>query len=122
MRCEQMRRLTLILCLCLALGATAAAQTKISELPAAAAATTDDLTIVVDDPAGTPATKKITVGNFAGSLFSLKTTDNLAEGSTNLYFTNTRADTRADGRIAAAVGVSVQAFDADLNIIAGLSP
>lgn len=32
------------------------------------------------------------------------TTDAVSEGSTNLYFTNTRADTRADGRIAALVG------------------
>lgn len=112
-----MKRLAVTICLALALCAAAEAQTKISELPAATAATTDDLTLVVDDPGGTPATKKITVGNFAGSLFSLKTTTDLAEG-TNLYFTNARAD----GRIAAAVGVSVQAFDADLSTFAGLSP
>ena len=31
-----------------------------------------------------------------------KDTDDLTEGSSNLYFTNTRADTRADARIAAA--------------------
>ena len=28
-----------------------------------------------------------------------KTTDNLTEGSTNLYFTNTRADARAESRL-----------------------
>jgi len=33
---------------------------------------------------------------------NISTTDNLAEGSTNLYFTNTRADARSDLRIAAA--------------------
>ncbi len=43
------------------------------------------------------------------------TTDSLTEGSTNLYFTNARAD----GRIAAAVGVSVQAYDSDLAAFAG---
>lgn len=32
------------------------------------------------------------------------TTDSLTEGSTNLYFTNTRADTRADGRITTRIG------------------
>lgn len=37
------------------------------------------------------------------------TTDDLPEGVTNLYYTNARAD----GRIAAAIGVSVQAFSAD---------
>jgi hypothetical protein len=44
-----------------------------------------------------------------------RSTTDLAEG-TNLYFT----DTRADARIAAAVGVSVQAWDADLDGLAGL--
>lgn len=43
------------------------------------------------------------------------TTDSLTEGSTNLYYTNARAD----GRIASAVGVSVQAYDADLTAFAG---
>ena len=33
---------------------------------------------------------------------NISTTDNLTEGATNLYFTNTRADARADLRIAAA--------------------
>jgi hypothetical protein len=45
------------------------------------------------------------------------TTTNVAEG-TNLYYTNARAD----GRIAAAVGVSVQAYDADLTTWAGITP
>lgn len=43
------------------------------------------------------------------------TTDSLTEGSTNLYFTNARAD----DRIANAVGVSVQAYDTDLAAFAG---
>lgn len=40
-------------------------------------------------------------------------TDAVPEGSVNQYFTNTRADTRADGRITAAIGVSVQGFNAN---------
>lgn len=44
-------------------------------------------------------------------------TDGLSEGSTNLYFTNTRAD----ARITNAVGTSVQAYDAGLTSIAGLT-
>ncbi len=43
------------------------------------------------------------------------TTDSLTEGSTNLYYTNARAD----DRIAAAVGVTVQAYDTDLVDFAG---
>jgi hypothetical protein len=44
-------------------------------------------------------------------------TDDLSEGSTNLYFTNTRAD----ARITNAVGSTVQAYDAGLTSIAGLT-
>ena len=41
--------------------------------------------------------------NDGSSYYSIATgTDDLAEGSTNLYFTNARADARADARIAAA--------------------
>lgn len=39
-------------------------------------------------------------------------TDAVPEGSTNLYFTNGRADTRADGRITALVG------DTDVDLVA----
>jgi len=44
------------------------------------------------------------------------TTSDLAEG-TNLYYTNARAD----ARVTAAVGASVQAYDADLTALAGLA-
>lgn len=56
------------------------------------------------------------VGRLRTDLDTLTTTD-VAEG-TNLYYTNARAD----GRIAAAVGVSVQAYDADLTAWAGITP
>lgn len=45
------------------------------------------------------------------------TTDAVPEGATNLYYTNARAD----GRIAAATGVSVQAYSAILAAFAGLA-
>ncbi len=41
------------------------------------------------------------------TLISTNTTDNISEGSSNLYFTNTRADARADGRITAALAANV---------------
>lgn len=44
------------------------ADTKISGLTAATAASTDDLVPIVDDPGGSPATKKITFDNFQKSL------------------------------------------------------
>lgn len=42
----------------------------------------------------------------AGVVSGSATTDDLTEGATNLYFTNARADTRADGRITAQKGVA----------------
>lgn len=41
------------------------ADQKISELTAAEAATADDLVVIVDDPAGTPVTKKLTIAELA---------------------------------------------------------
>ena len=45
-------------------------------------------------------------GALTGTVSSISNhdTDNLSEGSSNLYFTNARADGRADGRIAANIG------------------
>ena len=40
---------------------------KISELTALTSASEDDLLVIVDDPSGTAATKKITVGNLFGN-------------------------------------------------------
>lgn len=44
------------------------ADTKITALTAVTSLTDDDLFVVVDDPAGTPATKKITKANAIGAL------------------------------------------------------
>lgn len=40
---------------------------KISELTALTAVSGDDLLVIVDDPAGTPVTKKVTVANLLGN-------------------------------------------------------
>ena len=44
----------------------------ITALPAATAVTTDDLFVVVDDPAGTPVSKKVTAGDVAISMVQFK--------------------------------------------------
>lgn len=44
------------------------ANTKISALTADAAPTTDDLIVTVNDPGGTPATRKVTIANLAKAL------------------------------------------------------
>lgn len=54
---------------------------------------------------------------YAEIIASPGTTDAITEGSTNLFYT----DARADARISAAVGSSVQAYDADLDDFAGKS-
>ena len=68
---------------------------------------------------GSLANSSVTINSNAVSLGSSVTldTDDIGEGTTNLYYTNARAD----GRISAAVGVSVQAYDAGLTSIAGLT-
>lgn len=40
---------------------------KITELSALTAPTADDLLVIIDDVAGTPITKKVTVGNLLGN-------------------------------------------------------
>ena len=40
---------------------------KISELPALTSISGDDLLVIVDDPSGTPTTKKVTVANLLGN-------------------------------------------------------
>lgn len=52
---------------------------------------------------------------YAEIIASPGTTDNITEGSTNLWYTNARAD----ARITAAIGSTVQAYDADLTAFAG---
>lgn len=50
---------------------------KVSELTALTNATADDLLLIIDDPGGTPESKKITIANFFGNV------------STNAVFKNT---------------------------------
>tara|TARA_Y100001972_G_scaffold70209_1_gene85552 strand:+ start:703 stop:3606 length:2904 start_codon:yes stop_codon:yes gene_type:complete len=63
-----------------------------------------NITATYDDAAGTltiDGAAGYTTSNF-NTDFAAKDTDDLSEGTSNLYFTNTRADARADLRIAAA--------------------
>jgi hypothetical protein len=60
--------ISLIAILCGMAGIGWAADTKLSELDAATAVTSDDLLLITDSPASSPASKKITVANFAATM------------------------------------------------------
>lgn len=65
------------------------ADQKISELTALTSATDDDLLAIVDDPAGTPVTKKITVANLATSHGHATLTSEWVGGGTDTAINST---------------------------------
>ena len=79
------------------------ADTKLTALTALASASSDDLLYIVDDPAGTPASKKITFANVQASITALAATQ-IADGSVSnaeFQFINTlssNAQTQIDGK------------------------
>ncbi len=56
---------------------------KVSELTALTAPASEDLLLIIDDPSGAPASKKITVGSFLGNCSSNVTLSNSAILSAN---------------------------------------
>ena len=78
-----------------------------------ATAVTADRDLILPDESGTLATQAYVTSAVTGG--ALANTDALAEGSTNLYYTDARADTRATLRITAAdIG--------NLNNVSGTAP
>jgi len=64
-------------------------------------------TILLQDSGGQLVTRDSSSGPTTSLGLGANTTDNLTEGSTNLYFTNARADARADARVAAALASDI---------------
>lgn len=62
---------------------------KISELNAITTLTSDDLIMVVNDPAGSPSTNKITVGNFFSNVNITTKFSNTVTFSKSVTFSNT---------------------------------
>jgi len=67
------------------------ADKKVSALAAITNLSKDDLFMVVDDPAGTPASKKVTVGNVFGNVAVATTHKSLVTFTANTNHTGTTA-------------------------------
>ena len=67
------------------------ADKKVSALSAITNLSKDDLLLVVNDPAGTPASKKVTVGNLFGNVVSTTTHKALTTFTANTIYTGTTA-------------------------------
>jgi hypothetical protein len=62
---------------------------KVTELTALTNATSDDLLLIVDDPSGSPETKKITVGNLLGNVkFAVTHSANVTMSNTSVLSAN----------------------------------
>lgn len=107
------------------------ADTKISGLTADTTPTSDDIIPTVNDPGGTPANKKVTLANAITKAHGLS--DSTVVGVSSGILTSgvdvavtdggTGSSTASGARtnLGVAIGSDVQAFDADLATIAGLT-
>ena len=117
------------------------ADAKISALTADASPTSDDLAVTVHDPAGTPANRKVTLGNLVTKAHGLSdglvkvatgtmtvvaaTTASIAASTDKNYVTDAQAvvigNTSGTNSGDNAANSSSQPVDADLTTIAGLT-
>lgn len=107
------------------------ADAKISALTADTSPTSDDLTVTVNDPGGTPANRKVTLGNLITKAHGLS--DSTVVGVASGVLTSgvdvavvdggTGSSTASGARtnLGLVIGTDVQAHDPDLTTIAGLT-
>ena len=104
---------------------------KITDLPAAAAMTDDDLFVIVDDPTGTEVTKKITLSNLgivtADSTTTLtnKTIDGDDNTLSDIATTSLKTRSGSDGTVitgTAGTASDLSTWNADGDIVDGPTP
>src|SRR6185369_877403 len=113
------RKTLLTICMVLTLSGTAWSQTKkVTELTADTSPTSDDLTMTVNDPAGTPGNRKVTLANLTKGL-SVVVGDSGSGGTKGLVPAPASGDAaagkflKADGTFAIPAGTGVTASSTD---------
>ncbi len=91
------------------------ADKKVTQLTALTVATKDDLLLVIDDPLGSPISKKITVDNFFGapSALNVNAISIIASGTTSLGANNFTLTSNTQSILTKGVSINSSGADSD---------
>jgi len=94
------------------------ADKKVTQLTASTVATKDDLLLIIDDPLGSPVSKKITVDNFFGatSALNVNAISIIASGTTSLGANNFTLTSNTQSILTRGVSINSTLADSDTKI------
>jgi hypothetical protein len=94
------------------------ADKKVTQLTASTVATKDDLLLIIDDPLGSPVSKKITVDNFFGatSALNVNAISIIASGTTSLGANNFTLTSNTQSILTKGVSINSTLADSDTKI------